>query len=144
MRRHLSQVNDWMSRNPITCSPGMSLAGAYGLMLENDIRRLVVMAHGEVVGIITLSDILRVLPGLADESDEATRLLQVTRKVADVMTSDPICIDPEETIQEAAEQMLEYQISGLPVVTGDQLVGIITESDIFRLVVESWSDEPVA
>ena len=141
MRRHLTQVNDWMTRDPITCSPEMSLAGAYALMLENDVRRLIVVDRGEVVGIITLSDILRALPGLTDEADDATRLLTVTRKVADVMSTDPILVDPEDTIQEAAERMLEYQISGLPVVSGDKVVGIITESDIFRLVVESWSDE---
>ena len=45
------------------------------------------------------------------------------------------------SIQDAVERMMEYQVSGLPVTDGNRLVGIITESDIFRLVVESWSAE---
>ena len=57
------------------------------------------------------------------------------------MTYSPVTISPSATIQEAAERMLEYQVSGLPVVRGNQLVGILTESDIFRLVVESWAEE---
>lgn len=140
MRRHLTQVNDWMTRDPIICSPSTSLAAAYSLMLENDIRRLIVVDHDELVGMVTLSDILRAMPGLAVESDDATRLMAVTRPVGDVMSSDPIVVDPEDTIQEAAERMLEYQVSGLPVISGSRVVGIITESDIFRLVVESWSE----
>lgn len=142
MRRQLTQVNDWMTREPITCSPKLSLAAAYSLMLDNDIRRLPVVDRDELAGIITLSDILRALPGLGEESDDTTRLMAVTRGVGEVMTSDPLCVDPEDTIQEAAERMLEYQISGLPVVSGSRVVGIITESDIFRLVVESWADVP--
>ncbi|MEZ4615332.1 MAG: CBS domain-containing protein [Caldilineaceae bacterium] len=56
------------------------------------------------------------------------------------MTTDPIVIGPDDSIQEAAELMLEYQVSGLPVVVDGRIVGIITESDIFRLVVKSWTE----
>lgn len=49
-------------------------------------------------------------------------------------------VNPEDTIQDAAERMLDEQVSGLPVISGSNLVGIITESDIFRLVVESWAE----
>ena len=57
-----------------------------------------------------------------------------------MITHDPVTVESDETIQDAAERMLEYQVSGLPVVEGRTPVGIITESDIFRLVVESWGD----
>ncbi|MCB0043656.1 MAG: CBS domain-containing protein, partial [Caldilinea sp.] len=80
-------------------------------------------------------------PTLLSEDDRETRLLAATRKVGEIMTWDPVTVDPEDTIQDAAERMLEYQVSGLPVVDGTRLVGIITESDIFRLVVESWSED---
>jgi acetoin utilization protein AcuB len=140
MKRSQTQVSDWMTRDPITIAPGALLADAYELMRENEIRRLLVV-DDELVGIITLSDILRTLPGPLQDPDDQTRLLMVTRKVWNVMTDDPVTVDPEDTIQEAAERMLEYQVSGLPVITGGQPVGIITESDIFRLVVESWAEE---
>lgn len=140
MQRTQSQVNDWMTRTPLTISPNASLVDAYDLMRENEVRRLLVVEK-ELIGIITQSDILRALPGLLDEGDRETRLMKVTRKVRDVMTYDPVTVDPEDTIQEAAERMLEYEVSGLPVISGGRPVGIITESDIFRLVVESWSKQ---
>lgn len=140
--RHRSQVADWMTRDPITIAPDASLVTAYELMSENEIRRLPVVEKGEMVGIITLSDVLRAMPGLREDLNTETKLSLTDQTVRLTMTWDPVTVDPEDTIQEAAERMLEYQVSGLPVVSGGRAVGIITESDIFRLVVESWSDEP--
>lgn len=139
MRRYQMQVGDWMSREPVTISAKASLVEAYELMREHEIRRLLVV-NGELIGIVTLSDIQRELPGPTEEVDERSRLSMLRRSVRDVMTYDPITVDPEDTIQEAAERMLEYGISGLPVISGSRPVGIITESDIFRLVVESWAE----
>ena len=141
MGKHRSSVQDWMTEKPQTATVDMSLATAYELMSENEVRRLPVLEGGELAGIITLSDLLRSIPNFQSQNDRETRLLVGTRKVRDVMTWDPITVDPEETIQDAAERMLEYQVSGLPVTDGNRLVGTITESDIFRLVVESWSAE---
>ncbi len=140
MGKHSTQVADWMTRDPVTATMEMSLAEAYELMSENEIRRLLVARDGELVGIITMSDILRTIPALLIETDLETRLLRGTQKVREIVTRDPVTVDPEDTIQDAAERMLEYQVSGLPVVDGRTPVGIITESDIFRLVVESWAD----
>ena len=67
-----------------------------------------------------------------------------TYTVRDLMTYDPITIVPEDTIQEAAERMLEYKVSGLPVLQNGRVVGMVTESDIFKLFVESWSEEPTS
>ena len=76
-----------------------------------------------------------------EDADTETRLLLTEKCVRDVATYDPVTINPSATIQEAAERMLEYQVSGLPVVRNGKVIGIITESDIFRLVVESWAEE---
>ncbi len=139
-KRHLTEVQDWMNENAIVVSPDASLADAYALMVENEVRRLPVVDR-ELIGIITYSDILRHVPVAVDEVDEATRVLLTQRTVREVMTYSPMTINPSATIQEAAERMLEYQVSGLPVVRNGKVVGMITESDIFRLVVESWAEE---
>lgn len=141
-KRHLTEVQDWMRENPVTITPDATLAEAQELMTEHEVRRLPVVENGELVGIITYSDILRQIPPLREEEeiDHATVLLS-QRTVGEVMTYSPITINPSATIQEAAERMLEYQVSGLPVVRNNKVVGIITESDIFRLVVESWAEE---
>ena len=140
MSKQRTQVADWMTRDPVTTSMDMSLAEAYELMSENEIRRLLVTRDDELVGIITMSDILRTIPALLVETDRETRLLRGTQQVREVVTRDPVTVDPEDTVQDTAERMLEYQVSGLPVVDGRTPVGIITESDIFRLVVDSWAD----
>lgn len=140
-KRHLTEVQDWMRENPVTIDPDATLIAAQELMIENEVRRLPVVERGELVGIITNSDILRQIPATVEEADDDTRLLLTQRTVREVMTYSPMTINPSATIQEAAERMLEYQISGLPVVRNNKVVGIITESDIFRLVVESWAEE---
>ncbi len=140
-KRHLTEVQDWMRENPVSVAPDATLATARELMSENEVRRLPVVERGELIGILTNSDILRQIPSTVDESDDDTRLLLTQRTVREVMTYSPMTINPSATIQEAAERMLEYQVSGLPVVRNGKVVGIITESDIFRLVVESWAEE---
>jgi acetoin utilization protein AcuB len=140
-RHHLTEVQDWMHENPVVIGPEASLSEAQELMSEHEVRRLPVVEGGELVGIVTYSDLLRQIPATVDEGDEHTRALLAQRPVRAVMTYSPVTISPSATIQEAAERMLEHQVSGLPVVRGNQLVGILTESDIFRLVVESWAEE---
>ncbi len=138
--RHQTEVQDWMTENPATIAADATLAEAYDLMLEREVRRLPVVDH-DLVGIITLGDLLRNVPIAGEEGDTQTHLLLTARRVADAMTYEPVTINPSATIQEAAERMLEYQVSGLPVIRNGKLVGIITESDIFRLVVEAWAAE---
>jgi acetoin utilization protein AcuB len=142
MKRHQSLVQDFMTADPVIISPGASLVEAYNIMFDNEIRRLPVVADNELVGIITLSDILQATPGRLEDSDVETRLELAARTVNEIMTYDPITVAPEDTIQEAAERMLEYEISGLPVVEDGHVVGMITESDIFSIIVNSWAKEP--
>lgn len=139
-KRHLTEVQDWMTENPVTIAPDATLAEAYDLMLEREVRRLPVVDR-ELVGIITYGDLLREVPVTGEEVDTETRLLLNEKRVRDICVFDPVTINPSATIQEAAERMLEYQVSGLPVVRNGKVIGIITESDIFRLVVESWTEE---
>jgi acetoin utilization protein AcuB len=141
MKRRKVLVQDVMTANPTVVSPGTSLVEAYNLMFDNEIRRLPVVADNELIGIVTLSDILQATPGYFDDRDMETRLEIAARTVREVMTYDPVTIAPDDGVREAAERMLEYQISGLPVVEDGRVVGIITESDIFRILVDAWSTE---
>lgn len=141
MNRHEAEVRKWMTAPPIVVTAQTSLLDAYQYMNENDIRRVpVVNRDNMLVGILTMSDIQRTVPLFFQGADLATDLLLNDQKVQQVMTQDPITIEPEDTIQDAAELMLEYQVSGLPVVENGRVVGVITESDIFRLVVKSWGE----
>ncbi len=133
-------VKHWMTRDVITITPDTSLYEAHRLMTEKRIRRLPVIDHGKVVGIVTLGDVRGAEPSAASTLSvwEMNNLL-AKLKVSDIMTREPVTISQEATISTVAEIMLEKKFSGLPVVNeASQLVGIITESDIFRLVVREW------
>lgn len=134
-------VANWMTADPITIKPDAALADAHALLRENNIRRLpVVDDEGELVGIVTLGDVREASPSDATTlSIWELNYLLAKLKIEEIMTPDPITVDASDTIVEAARLMMENKVSGLPVLDPDgSLVGIITESDIFRLVVQTW------
>ena len=129
-------VRDWMTRNPVTITEDTSLTEASCLMKDNNIRCLPVVEHGKVVGIVTWGDIREASASDATsltvfELGYLLRELQVDR----FMTRHPITVTPTTTIIHAAQLMLQHKIGGLPVVENGRLVGILTESDIFRMLV---------
>ena len=135
-------VKDWMTRNVITISTDTALPEAHRLMTENRIRRLPVMKDGRLVGIVTRGDVRE-----AEPSDATTlsiwelNYLLAKLTVDKIMTRTPLTIEQDATLGDAAKVMLEKKISGLPVVSSDgSVVGMITESDIFRAVVQKWSE----
>jgi acetoin utilization protein AcuB len=136
-------VRDWMTRDVVTVTPDTTLPEAHNLMTDHEVRRLPVMEAGRLVGIVTRGDVRR-----AEASD--ARSLSVWElhyligkiKIDEIMTPDPIAISQDATIGEAAQVMLDYKVNGLPVVNRDgKLVGIITESDIFRIVAQQWKEQ---
>ncbi|GIK54662.1 MAG: CBS domain-containing protein [Chloroflexi bacterium] len=148
MKREL--VRDWMTREIITVTPDTTLPEAHQIMMNEEIRRLpVVDSDGRLVGIVTRGDVRGAQPSPATSLSiwELNYLLSQL-KVAKIMTPDPITVNEEATIGDAARVMLENRISGLPVVDNrGKLVGVITESDIFSMVVlHEWSEdeEPVS
>jgi acetoin utilization protein AcuB len=136
----LEYVKDWMSTELITITPDTTLPDADRLMVSKMIRRLPVVEDGRLVGIVTYGDIRDARPSRALSLSIWELNYLVTRlRVAEIMTRNPVTIRPEATIGEAAQLMLRNMISGLPVVDPEgNLVGIITESDIFRMVVRDW------
>lgn len=136
------KVRDWMTVDPVTVQVDSPMTEAHRIMTEHKIRRLPVMDGNRLVGIVTRGDIR------GAQASEATSLsiwelnyLLSKLTLDQVMTRKVITVSPEATIGEAAKLMLENKIAGLPVMKGTELVGIITESDIFRLLVEYSMEE---
>ncbi len=132
-------VRDWMSPDPMTVDPTTTLPTAYQLMKLNGIRRLpVVDSEGRLLGIVTLGDIREAKPKEgASLSMWDLHILAAEMEVGGFMTVHPFTVNPDTPVREAAAIMLEHKIGGLPVVDSGRLVGIITESDIFRLLAEA-------
>ena len=137
-------VNVWMTKNVLTVTPSTTLPEAHQIMMSNNIRRLpVVEKNGHLVGIVTLGDVRGAQPSEATSlSIWEMNYLLAKLKLKEIMTPNPVTIEPEATIGEAARLMLENKVSGLPVVDDDnKVIGIITESDIFSMVVlHEWEE----
>jgi acetoin utilization protein AcuB len=132
------QVKDWMTAEVITVSSNCPLPEAYWLMIENKIRRLPVMDNSKLIGIVTLENLRRINP-ISVAGLDILHINEMLAKlpVRQLMTENPITISPTASLIEAARMMLKHKISALPVLDGGELVGIITESDIFCAFVES-------
>jgi acetoin utilization protein AcuB len=132
------RVKDWMSSEIETVTKEMNLPEAYQIMVAADVRRLpVVDENGRLCGIVTLGDMRAAQPSPATSLGIWERnYLMSNLTVERIMTGEVVTIHPEQSIGEAAELMLEKRVGGLPVVDEDGAIcGIITESDIFRMVV---------
>jgi acetoin utilization protein AcuB len=131
-------ISDWMTREVISVEPDVSMMKVSKIMKEKHIRRLPVVDAGKkLLGIVTDRDIKEASPSKATTLDihELYYLLSEI-KVKDIMTVKPFTITPNNTIEKAALIMMEKRIGGLPVVDDQgKLVGIITESDIFKVLI---------
>jgi acetoin utilization protein AcuB len=131
-------IKDWMSKSPITAKLTTSIMKAAKLMKENGFHRLpVVDEDGKLAGIVSDRDIKEASPSKATTLDmhELYYLLSEI-KVADIMTKTVIAVAPEDTVEKAAVIMLRHNVGGLPVVDmNNVVVGVITDSDIFKVLV---------
>lgn len=127
-------IQDWMAKNVMTVDENTSLMRATRIMKENNIRRLPVVSHGKLIGIITDRDVKDASPSKTTSLDihELYYLLS-EMKVKDVMTSGPLTLQGNDTLEKAAIIMLNSRISGLPVVDGSgHLIGLLSETDVLR------------
>lgn len=130
-------VADWMTRKVITVGPDESVSHAMHLMKDNGIKHLPVVKDGKLLGVISDRDIKAFTPSKATALDvyEINYLL-AKATVKDAMGRQLNTTRPDEPVEAAALQMLERNVGCLPVLEGDVLVGIISDRDIFRALVD--------
>lgn len=133
------KVRDWMTKNVITTRRNTSISSAHQIMRENNIRRLPVVENDKLVGLITIGDVREASPSDATTlSIWELNYLWAQLVVEKVMTENVYTVTPDAPVLDVAELMLEHKVSGIPVVDEDnKLVGVLTESDIFRMLVRS-------
>ena len=138
-------VKDWMQKDVITADRRMGMLDAHKLMRDHNIRRLpVVKGKNQLVGIVTRSDIRKAEPsGATTLNMWEMNYLLAKLQLREIMTQDVLTCKPDDTIKMVAETMQEKKIGALPVVDDqDNVVGIITESDVFRVII-AWFNEQV-
>ncbi|MEJ5186684.1 MAG: CBS domain-containing protein [Candidatus Geothermincolales bacterium] len=136
------KVKDCMRPNPVVLSPEDTLRKARETISRLNLRRFPVIENGRLVGIVTDRDVRQ-----ADISSAVVQERRYVEYILDriqvrgIMTPDPITVTPDTPLEEAARLILEHKIGGLPVVEGDRLVGIITETDLIRTLIKLLEKE---
>jgi acetoin utilization protein AcuB len=131
-------VQERMTHNPITIRDDTSLYDALRIMRENKVRRLPVLdKNDKLVGIVSDKDLLYASPSPAT-SLSVWEISYLTAKITvrDLMTKEVITICEDCPMEEAARIMADNKIGGLPVMRDDTVVGIITETDLFKIFLE--------
>ena len=126
-----------MAINPVSATPETTFSQAYKLMHNHNIRHLPIMEGGKLVGIVVEGDLLKAQPSSATTLSvyEISSLLD-NLKLREIMSAPVFAVEENCPLEEAAAILIKEKITGLPVMRGDELVGIITETDIFRSFVE--------
>lgn len=119
-------VEDLARADPVTATPDASLEEVARAMRDEQVGSVIIETDRKPVGIITDRDLA--LRTIADGADPATQSAE------DVMTEDPCCIDCDAGVFELTEAMCENSVRRVPVMDGDELTGIITHSDLSRLL----------
>jgi acetoin utilization protein AcuB len=115
----------------------MQITKAHKLMAQEKIQQMPVVKDGKLVGIVSERDVLKAYPSSVTTLSvwEITALLEKI-KVKDIMVKDVLTVQEDASIEEAARKMADHKIGSLPVLNGDELVGIITEADLFNIMLE--------
>jgi CBS domain-containing protein len=115
-----------MSRSLLTVEPGLGLEAVAERMVAKDVGAVLVIDNGRLVGILTERDIMRaVADGITDET-----------LVSDWMTRDPETMGPDETTRQAAVLMIHGGFRHMPIMDGDEVVGMLSIRDLMRIVLE--------
>jgi acetoin utilization protein AcuB len=126
-----------MSHPVITAAPDLQITKAHELMAHEKIGQLPVVKNGKLVGIVSKNDISKAYPSSVTSLAvwEIASLLEKI-KVKDVMIKKVRTVTEDTLIEEAARIMVDGEISSLPVMRGAELVGIITQADLFNIMME--------
>jgi acetoin utilization protein AcuB len=126
-----------MSHPVITVQPDLQITKAHELMAHEKIGQVPVVKNGKLVGIVSKNDILKAYPSSVTSLAvwEIAALLEKI-KVKDVMVKTVRTVQEDTLIEDAARIMVDNVISSLPVMRGKELVGIITEADLFNIMLE--------
>ncbi len=132
-----TRVRDIMQDKIVTISAGERLSTVEDIMTLGRVRHMPVVHGGKLVGVVSERDLLRAsLSSLTSFADDARRAFLHVVEIGRVMSSPPIVIDLDAGIEDAALVMAERKIGCLPVLDGETLVGMLTETDLLRYFAE--------
>lgn len=125
-----------MTPDPLTLSPEVSLMEALQMMRLRRIRRIPIVAGGRLVGLLTEGDLKRAEPStLSDTQEHFTAVMEGTQ-ITQIMTKNLVTTTPDTALLEVARTLRENKYGALPVLEGENLVGILTDNDLIGALVK--------
>lgn len=130
-------IRHFQNRDLITFEKGQACREVYDALCKHRIRRALIVHEGKLIGMVTDRDLIRVLSHSPGELSSEVARLADERPVGSIMQRELLTLSPTDHMEDAAKLMHDHKIGGLPVISNGELIGIITESDIFRAFVGS-------
>lgn len=132
-------ISQIMSTHLITITPSQSLYEAEALFKKHTIRHIPVVEGKKLVGVLSYSDLLRIsFADLTDDEERVEAVVYDMFTVPQVMAKVPVTVHPETTIKEVIEILAKQTFHSLPVVENDELVGIVTTTDLLNYFLEQY------
>ncbi|MCG6921176.1 MAG: CBS domain-containing protein [Acidobacteria bacterium] len=138
----MPQVSDYMTSDPMTLSPEDNLMQALETMRLRGVRRLPVTVGGTLVGLVTEGDLKRAEPSMLTESEEGFNRVMEGTPISRIMIQNPVTVTAETPLVDAAETLYNTKYGALPVVSGDRVVGILTDNDLVHALVDLLRGDP--
>lgn len=134
-------VSDIMTKDLIVLNPAQSLYEAEALFKKHKIRHIPVVESKKLLGILSHSDLLRIsFADLTDEEDYVESVVYDMYTIEQVMAKAPLTVNADATVKEVAEVLSEQSFHSLPVVENDELVGIVTTTDLINYMLKQFEE----
>ena len=127
------EVQEWMTPAPETAGPECTVLEARRMMDAGGFRHLPVVEQGRVIGIVSDRDLRTIWPSIVLSAGEKETESQLDRiAIRQIMTQKPLVVGPHTSLADATRLLVDHQVGALPVLSGDEIVGIFSESDALR------------
>jgi CBS domain-containing protein len=121
-----------MEEKVVTISVGDRLSTVEDIMTLGGVRHMPVVRAGRLVGVVSERDLLRASLSSLDPRRQERRAFLEAIDISQVMSAPPVIVDSDARVEEAARIMADNKIGCLPVLRGEELVGLLTETDLLR------------
>ena len=134
--KNTATVKDIMTTNVITLSSSDKLENAEKLFKKNNIIHIPIVDNGEIVGMLSYSDLLRLsFADLTNEEFEIDAFIYEMFTIKQIMAKNLTMVPPNTTIKKVAQMLVEKEFHALPIVKDEKLLGIVTSTDLSRYLV---------
>jgi CBS domain-containing membrane protein len=133
-------VTEIMTKNVLTLSIKDNLEDAEELFKKNKIRHVPIMAGKKILGMLSYTDLMRIsfADAIGDDEHDVDTTVYNMFSIEQVMAKDVVSVTSKTTIQEVAEFLSKKEFHALPVVENDELVGIVTTTDLITYLLEQY------